>query len=201
MTARRNQRARLAALLAGVLLLGACATAPAPDRAEPEAAPAATPPVRPAQLEPPAPHDGSMPDSTARPSPGGAPVREFQRGQASWYGPGFHGRKTASGERFDMNTMTAAHRTLPFGTLVRVRSLVTGKEIEVRVNDRGPFNGGRIIDLSRAAAEALGLIALGVKDVMLLVPEGAEAASRQSPSAVLQRRARRPAADDGLVRN
>lgn len=99
------------------------------------------------------------------------PTREFERGLASWYGPHFHGRRTASGERFDMHTLTAAHKTLPFGTLVRVRSLVTGKEIEVRVNDRGPYTPGRVIDLSRAAAEALDLLTLGVKGVLLLVPE------------------------------
>ena len=100
----------------------------------------------------------------------GEPSQEFERGLASWYGPGFHGRRTANGERFDMHSLTAAHKTLPFGTMVRVRSLVTGREVEVRVNDRGPFTRGRVIDLSRAAAEALGLLELGVKNVLLLVP-------------------------------
>lgn len=102
------------------------------------------------------------------------PTREFERGLASWYGPGFHGRRTANGERFDMHSLTAAHKTLPFGTRVRVRSLGTGKEIEVRVNDRGPFTHGRVIDLSRAAAEALGLLGIGVKNVLLLVPAATE---------------------------
>ncbi len=201
MTAQPTRRMPLAALLAGVLLLGACATAPVPDRAEPAPTPSAPPPARPAQPETSAPDDGAMPDSAARTSPGGAPVKEFQRGQASWYGPGFHGRKTASGERFDMNTMTAAHRTLPFGTLVRVRSLVTGKEIDVRVNDRGPYSGGRIIDLSRAAAEALGLLAIGVKDVLLLVPESTSTAAARSPAATAQRRIRRLSSDDSVLRN
>ena len=104
-------------------------------------------------------------------NPAGGPVlRELERGQASWYGPRFHGRRTANGERYDQYAMTAAHKTLPFGSLVRVRSLVTGKEIDVRINDRGPFVRGRVIDVSRAAAEALGMMALGVKQVSLLVP-------------------------------
>lgn len=106
------------------------------------------------------------------PSQSGGPVlRELERGQASWYGPRFHGRRTASGERYDQHAMTAAHKTLPFGTLVRVRSLVTGKEVDVRVTDRGPFVRGRIIDVSRAAAEALGMMGLGVKQVSLHVAD------------------------------
>lgn len=98
-------------------------------------------------------------------------AREYQRGGASWYGPGFHGRRTASGERYDMNALTAAHRTLPFGTLVRVHSLVNGREVEVRITDRGPFIRTRVIDLSRAAADMLGMLGLGFKEVVLLVPE------------------------------
>lgn len=90
---------------------------------------------------------------------------------ASWYGPGFHGRRTASGEPYDMHALTAAHPTLPFGTRVRVRSLANGKEVDVRITDRGPFGKGRIIDLSRAAADALGMLGAGVKEVMLLVPD------------------------------
>ncbi|MES2414999.1 MAG: septal ring lytic transglycosylase RlpA family protein [Pseudomonadota bacterium] len=102
---------------------------------------------------------------------GGELPREFQRGHASWYGPGFQNRRTASGERFDMNALTAAHRTLPFGTLVRVRSLVNGREVDVRITDRGPYSRNRIIDLSRAAAEELGMLGLGFKQVVLFVPE------------------------------
>ena len=97
--------------------------------------------------------------------------REYQRGGASWYGPGFHGKRTASGERYDMNALTAAHRTLPFGTLVRVKSLVNGREVMVRITDRGPFVAGRILDLSRAAAADLGMLGIGFKQVVLLVPE------------------------------
>jgi rare lipoprotein A len=95
---------------------------------------------------------------------------EIARGQASWYGGKFHGRRTASGERFDMNALTAAHPSLPFGTRVRVRNPRNGREVLVRINDRGPFTGGRIIDLSRAAAEAIGLIQAGVGPVVLLRP-------------------------------
>jgi rare lipoprotein A len=101
----------------------------------------------------------------------GRGLRELERGQASWYGPRFHGRRTASGERYDQHSMTAAHKTLPFGTLVRVRSLTTGKEVDVRVTDRGPFVRGRVIDVSRAAAEALGMMGVGVKQVSLHVAD------------------------------
>jgi len=87
--------------------------------------------------------------------------REVGKGLASWYGKGFHGRPTASGERFDMHALTAAHPTLPFGTLVRVRSVEDGRTVDVRINDRGPWIKRRVIDLSRAAADALGLIDLG----------------------------------------
>ncbi len=80
-----------------------------------------------------------------------------QQGLASWYGPGFHGRKTASGERFNAGAMTAAHRTLPFGTRVRVVNRKTGRSVVVRINDRGPYAHGRIIDLSQASAKALGV--------------------------------------------
>ena len=76
---------------------------------------------------------------------------------ASWYGPGFHGRKTASGERFNTGALTAAHKTLPFGTRVRVVNVNTGRSVVVRINDRGPFIRGRVIDLSKAAARAIGM--------------------------------------------
>ncbi len=84
-----------------------------------------------------------------------------QKGVASWYGPGFHGRKTASGERFNTHELTAAHLTLPFGTKLLVRNERNGKEVVVRVNDRGPYAKSRIIDLSQAAARALGIDGLG----------------------------------------
>ena len=86
-------------------------------------------------------------------------------GLASWYGPGFHGRRTASGETFNTNALTAAHRTLPFGTQVRVVNQQNGRSVVVRINDRGPFSHGRVIDLSRAAAQLIGLS--GIAKVML----------------------------------
>ena len=87
------------------------------------------------------------------------------RGTASWYGKQFQGRKTASGEPFDMHKLTAAHRTLAFDTMVRVRSLSTKKEVLVRINDRGPYAGDRIIDLSHEAARRLGFIDKGHDEV------------------------------------
>lgn len=88
-------------------------------------------------------------------------------GVASWYGERFQGRRTASGDRFDMNQLTAAHRTLPFGTRVRVHNLDNGREVVVRINDRGPFTPGRVIDLSRAAAAAIGIVQAGTARVAL----------------------------------
>ncbi|MBD2111415.1 MULTISPECIES: septal ring lytic transglycosylase RlpA family protein [Cyanophyceae] len=90
-------------------------------------------------------------------------------GMASWYGPGFHGRRSASGEVFNQNDLTAAHRTLPFGTRVRVTNVSTGQSVVVRINDRGPFSHGRVIDLSAAAANNIGLRASGVARVQLEV--------------------------------
>jgi rare lipoprotein A len=99
-------------------------------------------------------------------------IREnpVERGQAGWYGDRYHGRKTASGERFDQNAMTAAHRTLPFGTVVQVKNLTNGRTVEVRINDRGPFGRKtRIIDLSRAAARVLDMERAGVAPVELRI--------------------------------
>ena len=97
------------------------------------------------------------------------------RGEASWYGAALHRRRTASGERFDMHALTAAHRTLPFGTRVCVRSLVNGRAVVVRINDRGPRAAHRVIDLSRAAAQALGMLGRGTKPVELTVLEAPDA--------------------------
>jgi len=95
-----------------------------------------------------------------------------EEGLASWYGGKFQGRRTASGEVFDTHLLTAAHKTLPFGTLVRVTNLENGKSVTVRINDRGPFVPGRIIDLSMAAATAIGLAGKGVAPVRLEVQPG-----------------------------
>ena len=88
-----------------------------------------------------------------------------EEGEASWYGPGFHGKKTANGERYNQNAMTAAHKLLPLGTVVRVTNLENAQSIEVRINDRGPFVHERIIDLSRHAAEKLDMKDDGVATV------------------------------------
>src|SRR5690242_14367042 len=90
-----------------------------------------------------------------------------QEGIASWYGPGFHGRRTANGEVYDQYELTAAHQTLPLGTRVMVTSLTNGRGVEVRINDRGPFVGGRIVDLSYAAASVLRMVGPGTMPVRL----------------------------------
>ena len=97
-------------------------------------------------------------------APAGPPAQE---GNASWYGPGLYGRRTASGEVLRPGEMTAAHRTLPFGTCLRVTNLDNGRTVEVRVNDRGPFVDDRILDVSEAAATALGMRGRGVARVRL----------------------------------
>jgi len=102
-------------------------------------------------------------------TPDAAVVTSTLTGMASWYGPGLHGRRSASGEMFNQNALTAAHRTLPFGTRVRVTNLSTGQQVVVRINDRGPFSHGRILDLSTAAANQIGLKAAGVGRVAVEV--------------------------------
>ncbi len=103
------------------------------------------------------------------------PPRLTQRGTevgvASWYGPGFAGRQTASGEPYDPRRLTAAHPTLPLGTRVRVTDLETGRSVIVRINDRGPFVAGRVIDLSRAAAERLGMVERGTARVEITLAD------------------------------
>lgn len=165
-------------------VLAGCTTVPgaqpgAPLRAE--AAPPLAVAVPPTQSQPKhAAPPMEAPAASAEPTPPKASteqdppppeaLRELQRGRASWYGPRFQGRRTANGERYDMHAMTAAHKTLPFGTVVRVRSLRTGREVEVRINDRGPYGPDYVIDVSRSAAQALGLLEPGEKDVVLEVP-------------------------------
>lgn len=89
-------------------------------------------------------------------------------GEASWYGPGFHGKETASGETFDTNRMTAAHPSLPLGTKVKVTNLEENKSVEVKINDRGPYAKGRVIDLSRAAAKKLNMVEDGTAKVKIV---------------------------------
>lgn len=97
-----------------------------------------------------------------------------QTGKASWYGPGFHGKKTSSGERFDMNTLSAAHRMLPIPSYARVTNLSNDKSVIVRINDRGPFHGNRVMDVSKAAAKELGFIHTGTANVKVeqILPNG-----------------------------
>lgn len=102
-------------------------------------------------------------------SPDQPRVIQVSSGQASWYGPGFYGNRTASGEVLRPGTLTAAHRTLPFGTLVRVTNLGNGRTAVVRINDRGPFHGTRVIDLAHGAASELGVASSGIAKVRLEV--------------------------------
>ncbi len=101
--------------------------------------------------------------------PAAPAVGTTETGIASWYGHPYHGKRAANGEVYDMEKMTSAHRTLPFGTRVMVTNLTNEKSVEVRINDRGPFVGRRIIDLSRAAAERIGMIGPGTAKVRLVV--------------------------------
>jgi rare lipoprotein A len=106
----------------------------------------------------------NVPSGSAHNVPSGGGGEE---GEASWYGPGLYGRKTASGEVLRPGSLTAAHRTLPFGTCLRVTNLENGRVVEVRVNDRGPYAAGRIVDVSETAARALGMHGRGVTRVRL----------------------------------
>jgi rare lipoprotein A len=107
------------------------------------------------------------------------------RGTASWYGPKFDGRRTASGERYDMHSLTAAHPSLPFGTLVQVTNLGNGRQVVVRINDRGPFGRRRVIDLSYAAARQLKIVGPGTAEVQLAVLGPGEPAAPQPPPTLL----------------
>ena len=116
---------------------------------------------------------GSAP-TAARPRavPSAVPGEYTEQGVASWYGPQFNGRKTSDGEIYDMYQLTAAHRTLPFNAIVRVTNLNNGKEVNVRINDRGPFVANRVIDLSYSAAQAIGMVGPGTAQVRLDVVAG-----------------------------
>lgn len=96
-------------------------------------------------------------------------IGSTETGVASWYGPPYHGRRAANGEVYDMEKLTAAHRTLPFNTWVRVRNLLNERTVDVRIQDRGPFIGGRIIDLSKAAAREIEMLGPGVTKVRLTI--------------------------------
>ena len=115
------------------------------------------------------PEPAAIPTPPQPPKPVVPLVISTHSGEASWYGPGFYGNRTASGEVFRPGTMTAAHRTLPFGTRVRVTNLWNGRKAVVRINDRGPFAGDRVIDLAHGAASELGLTSSGIAEVRLEV--------------------------------
>jgi len=164
---------RSAAVLCLAFLLGACGTPPKKGGYYKDDGPHERPP---AGL-------GAIADATPRAEPlhryANRPYRVFgkdyrplaavqpfrQRGMASWYGKRFHGKKTSSGEVYDMYKMTAAHPTLPIPSYARVTSLANGRSVVVRINDRGPFHAGRVIDLSYVAAHKLGYIAAGSAQV------------------------------------
>lgn len=133
-------------ILVLTLILSSCTTTSSRDHVSPS-------------KDPPVP-DAPVPDTVF-----------YQKGIASWYGARFQGRPTASGEPFDMNKMTAAHKKLPFGTIVWVKSLTTGKQVRVRINDRGPFVKNRVIDLSKKAARELGIINKGHDDVSVYIEQ------------------------------
>jgi rare lipoprotein A len=153
--------ARVVAIAGFLAVLAGCAQVPpAPEApAPPSRAPAApSPPTQP---------EAAPPPSATTPKEG--PAHFTQRGRVSLYGKKFDGKKTASGEPFDPEALTMAHRTLPFGTLVRVTNLENQRSVDVTVNDRGPFVAGRIADVSLAAARKLGMVDDGVIDAQLEV--------------------------------
>lgn len=112
---------------------------------------------------------GDEPDKSGIEKSAGQKIEE---GVASWYGPNFHGKLTANGEKYDMDGLTAAHRTLPFNTVLRVKNLDNGESVQVRINDRGPYAKDRIIDLSRKAARQIDMIGSGTANVELILLEG-----------------------------
>ena len=166
-----NQCLKLLIALGAAILVG-CA-APGPHPVPPPASPAprhlvyAPPEASQALVQPLATAEsdtGSLPGDQT-PAPLAADVPWTQRGLASWYGKRFNGRRTASGERFSASGLTAAHRTLPLPSYVRVRRVANGEEVIVRINDRGPFHSARVLDLSYAAAKKLGILGLGSAEV------------------------------------
>jgi rare lipoprotein A len=155
---RSQPSSYLVAVLACAMLFGCAQLERAPEPAPPTAAPP----------EPAAPTPApTVPPSLASPSSGDTAISTQQLGRISMYGNAFAGRKTASGEPFDPAALTMAHRSLPFGTRVRVTNLENQRSVEVVVNDRGPFVSGRIADLSEAAARRIGMIADGVVEALL----------------------------------
>lgn len=113
--------------------------------------------------------------------------KHSSEGHASWYGPGFHGRTTANGERYNQNAMTAAHKKLPFNTKVRVTNLNNNETVIVRINDRGPFIRGRIIDLSKKAAKEISMLGSGTAPVLVETLEVVETTETKKPRTAFSR--------------
>jgi rare lipoprotein A len=166
----RHRRLDPFRLLATMLLVGATSIAPMPSPPTPSA---------PAPWEPELPHVD-------------LPTSRDEFGVASWYGEWHHGKETANGEAFDQWALTAAHRTLPLGSYVDVTNVANGQQVRVRVNDRGPYIGGRVLDLSRGAAQRIGQLGAGLFHVRIRVID--EPAAIAASSATRESRVRRAAA-------
>jgi rare lipoprotein A len=115
------------------------------------------------------------------------PAHALSGGVASFYGPGFAGKKTANGERFNPGALTAAHRSLPFGTRLKLTNTANGRSVVVRINDRGPFVGGRVLDVSQGAASALGFVAAGTARLKIEPVSGRAATQAPTPRATSER--------------
>lgn len=146
-----------------LLLLTGCASRSRTPPPAPPPSPAARPETPPPETRPGEPRPYRALGQWYQPLPDAKGFR--QEGIASWYGPDFHGKRTSSGETYDMHGLTAAHKTLPLGTLVRVRNLQNQRTVDLRINDRGPFVGNRVIDLSYEAARQLGVVGPGTAAV------------------------------------
>ena len=155
----------------------------APAYRPPAVSPPPEQPIAPAASEP----SALLGDQAQAPAVTAEPWK--QRGLASWYGKRFNGRRTASGERFRSGGFTAAHRTLPIPSYVRVRRVASGEEVIVRINDRGPFHRGRVLDLSYAAANKLGILSLGSAEVEieLLTEEEWRFSGKSSTASILRK--------------
>jgi rare lipoprotein A len=216
----RSLLRRLSLLLAAALLTGCGALRlPGFGGAAPDVPAVVAPPAPPPAVAKPAPAK-PVPDAVPRVEriPQGAPnvpyenrgetyepeasdVPVVETGIASWYGHPFHGRRTANGERYDMNAMTAAHRTMPLPSYAKVRNLANGREVIVRVNDRGPFRDGRVIDLSRAAARKLGITGIARVEVRRLTHDEIRSGAWKAPAPTVAKAPRKKGpADAQLVR-
>jgi rare lipoprotein A len=174
---------RLSLLFCVCFFLASCshkparvAVAPAPPIEREQPVPEGTPPAEAEQTKPPE----ASPSPEAEVTPESKPLL-VETGIASWYGAPYHNRRGSNGEIYDMNAMTAAHRTLPLGSIVRVTNLASGKSAVVRITDRGPFIEGRIIDLSQAAAKQIGLVQKGTGQIrveVLKTPQPIETGGR-----------------------